>query len=159
VQRLSNRKLAWFGVAACLLLGSVVAGAAWTTSGSGTGTATAAEPVPVSLSPGTATTELYPGRSGDVAVSIANGNPHRVYIGSLVLDTARGTNGFDVSGGQPGCDPSALSYTTQSNGGAGWFVPAGATLDLDLTNAADLSTTVASECQGATFTVYLVAAS
>ena len=46
----------------------------------------------------------------------------------------------------------------QSNGGAGWFVLAGATLDLDLTNAVDLTTAAATECQGATFTVYLLAA-
>jgi hypothetical protein len=154
---LTNRKLVWLG-SVCLLLGGAVAGAAWTTSGSGTGTATGTDPVPVTLTPGTATTDLYPGTSGDVAVSVVNGNPHRVYIGSLVLDTTRGTSGFDFSGGQSGCDPLALSYTTQSNGGAGWFVPAGMTLDLDLANAVDLSTTVASECQGATFIVYLVAA-
>lgn len=146
------------GLAACLLLGGVGAHAYWTPSGSGSGTATVGEPVAVTLSPGTAMTDLYPGMSGDVATSIANSNTYRVFVGSLVLDTTRGTSGFSVGGGQPGCDPSALSYTVQSNGGAGWFVPAGATLDLDLTNAVDLTTAAATECQGATFTVYLLAA-
>jgi hypothetical protein len=111
----------------------------------------------VTLTPGTSTTALYPGRSGDVALSIANSNTYRAYVGSLVLDTSRGTNGFSVSGGLPGCDPAALSYTTQSNGGAGWYVPAAGTLDLDLTNAIALGVGAASECQGATFVIYLVA--
>ena len=147
------------GLATCLLLAAVGANAVWMSGGSGSGTATAGESVAVTLSPGTATTDLYPGMSGDVATSVANTNAHRVFVGSLVLDTTRGTNGFAVSGGQPGCDPSALSYTTQSNGGAGWFVAAGATLDLDLANAVDLGTGAATECQGATFIVYLRAAS
>ena len=99
-----------------------------------------------------------PGTSGDVAVSVVNDNTYRVYVGSLVLDTAQGTGGFSVTGGQPGCDVAALSYTAQSNSGAGWFVPAGSTLDLDLPNAIALDTTAASACQGATFVVYLVAA-
>jgi hypothetical protein len=132
-------------------------GAFWTQGGSGGGTASAAALASVALTPGTATTNLYPGRSGDVAVSIANGNGYRAFVGSLTLDTARGTNGFSVDGGHAACNVSALSYTTQSNGGAGWFVPAGSTLNLDLANAIALSTVAVSACQGATFTVYLQA--
>lgn len=140
------------------LIAAAAAGGFWTVHGAGDGTVSAETVASVTLTPGTATTDLYPGRSGDVALSIANSNTYRAYIGSLVLDTSRGTNGFSVSGGQPGCDPAAVSYTTQSNGGAGWFVPVGSTLDLDLTSAVDLSTDAASECQGATFIVYLLAA-
>ena len=112
----------------------------------------------MTLTPGSPPTALYPRTAGDVAVSIVNDNTYRAYIGSLVLDTTQGSNGFAVTGGQPGCDPTALSYTTQSNGGAGWFVPAGSTLDLDLSNAIALDTTASSGCQGATFVVYLLAA-
>jgi len=142
--------LAALGVAATV-------GAFWSGPGSGTGTLPAESVAAVTLVPGTATTELYPGTSGDVAVSIVNDNTYRVYVGSLVLDTTQGTGGFSVTGGQPGCDPSALSYTAQSNSGAGWFVPAGSTLALDLANAIALDTTAASACQDATFVVYLVA--
>ena len=130
----------------------------WSGSGSGSGTLPVETVSAVTLTPGSPTTALYPGTSGDVAVSIVNDNTYRVYVGSLVLDTTQGTNGFAVTGGQPGCDPAALSYTTQSNSGAGWFVPAGSTLDLDLPNAIALDTSAASECQGATFVVYLLAA-
>jgi hypothetical protein len=140
------------------LLGIATAGAFWTVNGAGGGTVSAETVASVTLTPGTATTDLYPGTSGDVAVSIANGNNYQAFVGSLALDTGRGTNGFSVDGGHSGCDVAALSYTTQSNGGSGWFVPAGSTLDLDLANAVDLATGAASECQGATFTVYLLAA-
>lgn len=139
------------------LLAATAAGAFWTLSGAGTGTASVETVASVTLTPGTSTTQLYPGRSGDVALSIANSNTYRAFVGSLVLDTSRGTNGFSVSGGLPGCDPAALSYTTQSNGGAGWYVPAAGTLDLDLANAIALGVGAASECQGATFIVYLLA--
>lgn len=139
------------------LLGAATAGAYWTGGGSGGGTASAETVASVTLTPGAATTALYPGGSGDVAVSIANGNSYQAFVGSLSLDTTRGTNGFSVDGGHLGCDVTALSYTAQSNGGAGWFVPAGSTLDLDLANAVNLATGAASQCQGATFTVYLQA--
>jgi hypothetical protein len=140
------------------LVAAAAAGAFWTLGGAGQGTVSAETVASVTLTPGTSTTDLYPGTSGDVAVSIANSNTYRAYVGSLVLDTSSGTNGFSVSGGQPGCDPAAVSYATQSNGGAGWYVPAAGTLDLDLANAVDLGVGAASECQGATFAVYLLAA-
>jgi hypothetical protein len=145
------------GVAVVGLVAVTAAGAYWTLRGSGSGDVGIETVASVTLTPGSATTELYPGMSGDVAVSIANANTFRAFVGSLVLDTSQGTNGFSVTGGQPGCDPAALSYTVQSNGGAGWFVPAGATLDLDLASAVDLGTGAASACQGATFVVYLLA--
>lgn len=139
------------------LLGAVTAAAFWTVGGAGGGTIAAETVASVTLTPGIATTGLYPGRSGDVAVSIANGNSYQAFVGSLALDTARGTNGFSVDGAHSACDLSALSYTAQSNGSSGWFVPAGSTLDLDLANAVELATGAATACQAATFTVYLLA--
>lgn len=144
-------------ITALVLLGAVRAPAFWATEGSGTGTAAAETVAAVTLTPATPTTALFPGRSSDVAVSIANDNTYQAFVGSLVLDTSRGTDGFSVSGGQPGCDPAAVSYATQSNGGAGWLVPASSTREADLMNAVDLSTAAASECQGATVVVYLLA--
>ena len=148
--------LALVAVIAVCATAAVVA--MWSGAGSGSGTLPVETVSAVTLTPGSPTTALYPGTSGDVAVSIVNDNTYRAYIGSLVLDTTQGSNGFAVTGGQPGCDPAALVYTTQSNGGAGWFVAAGSTLDLDLPSAIALDTSAASECQGATFVVYLLAA-
>jgi hypothetical protein len=156
---LERRRLLGLVVCAAIvgLVAVTAAGAYWTLRGSGSGSVSIETVASVILTPGSATTELYPGMSGDVAVSISNGNTFRAFVGSLVLDTSQGTNGFSVVGGQPGCDPAALSYTVQTNGGVGWFVPAGGTLDLDLANAIDLGTGAASECQSAVFVVYLLA--
>lgn len=132
--------------------------AMWSGPGIGSDTLPVETVSTVTLTPGAATTALYPGTSGDVAVSIVNDNTYRAYVGSLVLDSGQGANGFEVTGGQSGCDPAALTFTAQSNGGAGWFVAAGTTLDLDLPNAISLDTSAASECQGATVVVYLLAA-
>jgi hypothetical protein len=137
---------------------AATAAAFWVVGGSGGGTVSAATVPSVTLTPGTATSGLYPGMSGDVAVSIDNGNTYQAFVGSLALDTGRGTNGVSVDSGHSGCDVAALSYATQSNGGAGWFVPAGSTLDLDLANAVSLGGGAASACQGATFTLFLLAA-
>ena len=140
------------------LVVATAATAFWTLGGAGAGTVSAETVASVTLTPGTAMTDLYPGTSGDVAVSLANGNTYQAFVGSLVLDTGRGTNGVSVDSGHSGCDVAAVSYTAQSNGGAGWFVPPGSTLDLGLANAVSLGTAAASECQGATFTVFLLAA-
>jgi hypothetical protein len=111
----------------------------------------------VTLGPATPTTPLYPGRAGDVAVVVDNPNPHQVFIGSLALDPAQRDDGFAVDGAHGGCDVDELSFDTQTNGGAGWFVPAGASVALDLTDAVAMTTSAASDCQGATFTVFLKA--
>lgn len=156
--RRPRRRVVLASVAVIAACASAAAVAVWSGSGSGSGSLPVETVSAVTLTPGSPATALYPGTSGDVAVSIVNDNTYRAYIGSLVLDTTQGSNGFSVTGGQPGCDPTALSYTTQSNSGAGWFVPAASTLDLDLPNAIALDTTAASGCQGATFVVYLLAA-
>jgi hypothetical protein len=144
--------------AAVVAIAAASAGAFWSVGGGGGGTLSAETVASVTLTPGTPMTDLYPGTSGDLSVSIANGNAYQAFVGSLALDTGRGTNGFSVDSGHSGCDVAALSYTPQSNGGTGWLVPTGSTLDLDLANAVHLGTGAASGCQGATFTVFLQAA-
>jgi hypothetical protein len=144
-----------------LLVGGV-AYAYWSGSGSGAGSATTGTTVAVTLSQGTPTTLLYPGGQANVALTVSNPNVSPVHIGSLALDTGQGTNGFSASG----CTvaDAALSFTTpQTNGGAGWTVPAkvaavNGTLPVTLANALAMSLDAASACQGATFTVYVAAA-
>ena len=64
-----------------------------------------------------------------------------------------------MDGGHAGCGVAALSFTTQTNGGAGWTVPgSGRPSSITLTNALSMATGAANACQGATFTVYLQAA-
>ena len=148
-----------------VLLGIPVGGIAWSywsAGGAGTGSGANGTLAALSLSPGTPAAGLYPGGSTNIVLTATNSNTSIVKIGSLLLDTSQGTGGFAVDGGHSGCSVAALSYTTQSNGGSGWSVPAKAgavngTLSITLTNALSMSAAAASACQGATFTVYLVA--
>jgi hypothetical protein len=163
-KRLSRRRrVRALAAAAATLLLAGSAFAFWTASGSGSGAGGATSPIAVSVSPGATGGRLYPGGATDVAVQISNPDLYRVRVGSLSLDTGRGTGGFNVDGAHSGCGLSALSFTTQSNGGAGWLVPpkVGSTdgsLVVDLTNALAMSAGAAGACQGASFTVYLLMA-
>ena len=91
---------------------------------------------------------------------LSNPNTFPVQVPSLVLDTTQGSGGFAVDGAHSGCGLGTLSFTTQTNGGAGWTVPArvGVTngqLALSLTGAVAMSLTAADACQGAAFTVFV----
>jgi hypothetical protein len=132
----------------------------WSTVGSGSGSASSADTQTVTISTASPTSQLYPGGSAAVALTISSPNGFQVSIPSLALDMSQGTNGFDVDGAHTGCDVSALSFTPQSNSGDGWTVPprVGTTdgsIDLDLDGAVSMSGAAANACQGATFTVYL----
>jgi len=145
-------------VAIVVIAAGVLAGGAaafWLAVGSGNTANQAATVVPVTLAPGSTITPLYPAGTADVGVSLTNTNPTRIFVGSLLLDTSQGSSGFGVDGGHSGCNLAALSYTTQTNGGAGWFVPANSTRTLDLAGAAALSTAAVSACQGAQVSIYL----
>jgi len=134
----------------------------WSASGSGAGSGTTGTNLAVTLSPGTPAANLYPGGSADVVLSVSNSNPSPVYIGSLALDTSQGTGGYDVDAGHPGCVVTTLSFTTQTNGGAGWTVPAkvgavNGALPVTLSDALAMGADAANACQGASSTVYLAA--
>jgi len=147
-------------VAVVVIAAAVLAGGAaafWLAFGSGSNGSQVGTASAVTLSPGSTSTTLYPGGTADVAVSIVNGNAGRIFVGSLLLDTGQGTNGFAVDGSHSGCNLASLGYTTQTNGGAGWSVNGSATLPLDLSGAVSLSTAAVSACQGAQVTVYLKA--
>ena len=131
--------------------------ASWHASGSGSATATGGQPQPVTIAAGASNSQaLYPTGlpSGDVTVRISNPNPFRIHVGSLALDPSQASGGFSAN-----ATVCALSFATQDRGGLGWNVPAGGSLDLDLTGSLTMATTAARSCQGETFTVYLKAAS
>ena len=134
----------------------------WQATGAGTGTGTTGATTEVILGPGSPSSAMYPGGTGNVVLIITNPNTAPVFIGSLALDTGQGTGGFSVDAGHAGCSVTALTFTTQTNAGAGWTVPAKAgavdgTLSVTLTNALALDAGAANACQGATSTVYLIA--
>jgi hypothetical protein len=136
----------------------------WRTSGTGSGAATTGVAVAVTLSPGTPALTLYPGGAADVTLIVSNANRTAVLVGSLVLDPTQGTSGFGVDAAHSACATSALSFTTQTNGGAGWLVPAktgitNGALAIDLPDSLTMNVGAVDACQGAQFAVYLVAGS
>jgi hypothetical protein len=158
--RIGKGALIATGVVLSVNLAAGGALAYWRDSGSGSGSAatSAGATQPVTISVGVASTGLYPGGTGDVAVSIVNPNADSVHIGRLTLDTSQGTDGFGVDDGHNGCTLTALNFTTQTNAGKGWTVIHAEPDTIHLSSAVSMTTDAADACQGATFTVYLVAA-
>lgn len=148
------RLVAAFAVALVAAGGAL---AYFTSAGSGSGSASVATPAELTISASTpATGLLYPGGTGEVDATISNPNAFDVRVNSLVLGSA----GIAADGSHSGCDASVLHYTSQSNAGAGWDVPArvgttDGTLDVELAGAISMDASAANACQGATFTVSL----
>jgi len=139
-----------------LMVGATgVAFAYWARSGAGSGSGTTGTTQAVTLTPGSASNQLYPGGTSAVAVTVTNPNPGAVKVGSLSLDTTQGTAGFAVDGAHAACGVAALSFTTQTNGGTGWTIPASGSSVLSLANSLSMSLDAANACQLASFTVYL----
>ena len=148
------------GVLALLTVGTITtASAYWSGPGGGSGAAGTGTTQPVTLTPGTATAQLSPGGQTAVTLTVTNPNLGSVRIGSLALDTTRGNAGFGVDGAHAGCNTTSLSFTTQTNDGTGWSLPAGGAVSLNLPASLSMSTSAANACQGASFTVYLKVAS
>lgn len=142
--------------------GAGVAYAYLSASGSGTGSGTTGTTVALTLSSATPTASLTPGGQTGVVLTMTNTNAATVKVSSLALDTTQGTSGFSVDSGHAGCTLNTLSFGTQTNGGAGWTVPGkvggtNGTLAVTLTNSLAMSLSAVNACQGATFTVYLLA--
>ena len=135
----------------------------WTGGGSGTGAGSSGTAVQaVTLSPGTTSGGLQPGGQRDVVLTVSNPNLAEVSVRSLAVDTSQGTNGYSVDAGHSGCNVAALSFATDTNGGAGWTIPekigaVNGTLSVTLTNALSMSAGASNACQGATFTVFVAA--
>jgi hypothetical protein len=156
--RRRRRPLALLLTVFTLLVGGIAA-AYWSITGGGSATAATANTSPLTLTPATPAAQLYPGGQASVVLTITNPNAAQIRVGSLALDTSQGTGGFAVDGGHSGCGLATLSFVTQTNGGLGWTVPGSGALPVTLTNALSMGTGAANACQGATFSVYLTAAS
>ena len=147
-----------------LIVGSGLALASWNASGVGAGSAATGVSESLTLAPGTPAVALYPGGRAEVILTMSNPNTSAVTVANLALDPTQGNAGFAVDAAHAACGTTSLSYTTQTNAGAGWTVPArtGAVngdLSVSLADALSMSVGAPNSCQGAQFTVYLVASS
>ena len=150
------------GILALTIPAGGAAFAYWSAGATGAGTGNTGTLAALTLSPGTPVADLFPGAQTDVVLTASNPNPEATQIGSLALDATQGTGGFTVDGAHAGCNVAALSFATQTNGGSGWTVPArvgliNGSLAITLDNALSMTAAAASACQGASFTVYLMA--
>jgi hypothetical protein len=148
-------------------LATLAAGAfAYWSSAPTTTTATTVlpDPQPITFSVGVPTAELSPGHTAGVSIVAHNPNAYFVHISAMSLDTDHpGIPPFIVDAAHSLCDVGALSFSTQTNGGGGWNLPAkvdeqDGLLSLDLSSSITMSAGAANACQGASFTVRLVAA-
>jgi hypothetical protein len=160
--RLLARSWVLVAVAVALLVVAATATAYWRGAGGGSANSALAGQTAITITSGTVSAQLAPGGTGTVTAVASNPNPFAVHFGKLALDTASGTGGFDVDSGHSGCSASALGFTTQTNAAPGWTIPpkSGAvngSLSLTLAGAATMSSSAANACQGATFTVHLIA--
>jgi hypothetical protein len=140
-------------------LPSAAALAYWSGTGTGTASVTLPNPLALSVSAGVPSYPLSPGETGSVNVIVSNPNTIQEHIGSFTADFDSG-DPITVDSAHSGCDVSALSFITQTNGGVGWNVPSkvGAsdgTLTVDLAHALTMSDAAANACQGASFAVPL----
>ncbi|NEA31750.1 hypothetical protein [Streptomyces sp. SID13031] len=149
-------------LAAIVALGTLTADAFWSGAGAGIAAGNGGTALSMTMSPGTPATQLAPGSTAGVALTITNPNLFSVRINQLSLNVDAGTGGFAVDAAHAGCAVSTLSYTQQTNGGAGWTVPAkvgavNGSLPVTLAAALTMSAAAANACQGAGFTVFLLA--
>ena len=160
-----RRPARWAAIVALGTLAAVLAVTAeafWSGSGAGVAAGNAGTALPMTMTPGTSNTRLAPGGTADVALTISNPNPFSIRITQLSLNTGAGTGGFAVDAAHAGCAVSTLSYIPQTNGGAGWTVPAkigavNGSLPVTLPTTLTMTTAAANACQGAAFTVFLLA--
>jgi hypothetical protein len=162
-RRIVGLVAAIIAIAVVTIGGAGVAYAYWSAGGVGTGSGLTGTTAPITLSSGSPTASLLPGGQTNVVLTMTNTNAASVKVSSLALDATQGTSGFAVDSSHSGCTLSTLSFVTQTNAGAGWTVPGkvgttNGTLSVTLANSLSMSLSAVNACQGATFTVYLLAA-
>ena len=147
----------------CVLASAVGASGAvafWTGSGAGTSAASSATTVGVTLGAASVAGDLYPGGTAVVRAKATNSNPARVTVRGLAIDTTRGSQGLAIDPDHAGCPVGDLTFTSQTNGGAGWVVPPASNGDdgsavIDMPDALALDPSAPDACQGAAVIVYL----
>jgi len=160
MRSITVKKATVVAVVAALAL-ATAASAFWTGNGSGAASVAVGSPQNVGFSPGASVGQLYPGGSAGIEISVVNPNLYPVRVASLALDTTAGQGGISVDPAHAGCATSSVHFTPQSNGGAGWQVPArtggvSGSISIAVANALTMDTNAADACQGASLTLHLL---
>lgn len=148
--RQTGRLVTALAAAVVLSTAGGVAYAYWTTTGSGTGSGSTGTVVALTTSASTpSATQLVPGGSAPLVVTVTNPNASGVVITSIQLD---GTRSVGVSGAVGTCTAPPVGVDATTN----LPLAAGATATFEVAGATTLGSSAASGCQGATFTIPVV---
>jgi len=143
-QRIRSHLAAAALIVIFLVSGTTAAVAFWTTAGTGAVTATVGTPAPVSvvaLSGETPATAMVPGGpAADLVIKIDNANTFDVNVAGVALAGA-------ISAGN-GCSPAGVSLSAPTN--LPITLPPGISV-VHLAGTATMDQTVASACQGSSF--------
>lgn len=126
----------------------------FTSSGSGTGTATVGSSSAVTLH-ATISSNLYPGSSSPVAITVDNPSSGSQHVGTITLSSISADSGHSgcstaISGGNPDFTMPAVTVNKVFAPGNGQSVTPGGTLTMNETGVNQ------DACQGATLTLNLV---
>ncbi|MEV7607785.1 hypothetical protein AB0N65_20320 [Paenarthrobacter sp. NPDC089322] len=138
--------------ALCFLGGVGSAYAYWATTGVGSGSAANGTMQTVTvdaLVPGdTLQTSLVPGGTADVILRASNPNAHAVTVYGFST-----TGAVTADAGHPGCSPTGVTFTPPATLLEPVIIQANTSILLTLPEAASMSTTSPSACQGAQFDI------
>ena len=145
---MKHRMLIFLAVIALFGLSAGAAYAYFTSSGSqsSSGSAGSLQSVTVAATTGTPGTPLLPGGSGDVTLKVTNTNNYAVTLMSVT-----GAGSVTADAGHSGCTTTGVTFTPQTS--LNMSIAANGTTQVDLPNAASMSASSSTGCQGATFSI------
>jgi len=157
---ITRKKIAAATAATALGVGGVIAYAAWTSSGSGSGTISAGNASALVVADAHSASTLYPNGTGDLVVTLTNNNPYNVSVTAIAqgaLSSGSATPAaITVDNGHSSCNVSSVTLTAPALSGV-VVGKNGGTYTLTLHNAVAMDNSAVDACQGATFTVPVVA--
>ena len=129
-----------------LLFVSGVALAEWLANGTGSGYAKAGNAQNLTTSAAVASASLYPGGTGDLALTVNNPNQFPVTVTSVV-------GAGPIVSSSAACNAAGHGVTFTSQTGLSLAVPANGSASFVLADSVAMAATSANECQGATFEI------
>jgi hypothetical protein len=149
---MNARSLKTAGTTAVALLGLAATSYGYlgaTGSGTGSGGASVDRQLVIDGGPAAGSTLLPTGEThGRLTVNLRNGTGASLRADELVLDTARGTNGYDA-------EAIRCKVTLPASITGPWTIAAGTNRDIELDNVVRMGTDAPSDCQGKSFTIHL----
>lgn len=140
-----------------VLCGGTAAYAFWSASGSGSATVSTTSAAPLTVTAGAAAPALYPGRTVDLGITVANTNGYPV---SLTKLTAVSVTSSDATA-CPAANISVASAVSTGIASGGYVLPspidvtAGSSSNATLGSLLTMEASAPDGCQGKTFTVDL----